>query len=180
MHYKINGIKAQEQQFRRSMLEFVRSTSWTEAKRLQFLDKMFSTELDTLHSIVQERVNYLRKMLPVEEGGCVEQHKFKDYTTGQITIAPALAVVYSGRDCDGVQYSGSVTIVNCTGGAQAAIEKEIEHSYSYADGPMYHTIMRPSEAEGIKYTSRDLTMEAFEDGHSHSISSARYDEEGDY
>jgi len=77
-----------------------------------------------------------------------------------------VAVVWGGRDCDGVRFSGDVRLVDAT---PAAVDEHIDHTYQWADGPMGYTIMQPSVALGVRYTIRDLTLEAFEDGHPHVI-----------
>lgn len=88
-------------------------------------------------------------------------HKIKTWAeSGQI------AIVESGMDCDGCQYAGRVHIVDAT---KDAVRAEIDRCLSYADGPMYFELMRPSDAEQEEYRSRDRTLEAFEDGHAHSI-----------
>jgi hypothetical protein len=77
-----------------------------------------------------------------------------------------VAVVWNGRDCDGVAYSGKVSLVEAT---HEAVTKHIDHTVEWADGPCYFEIMSPSQAKGVEPTQRDLTMEAFEDGHPHSL-----------
>ena len=83
----------------------------------------------------------------------------------------------SGRDCDGVQYSGKLTMCDAT---LAAFHKLYADTGRWADGPFQLTPLTWDEVKESKYSSRDLTMEAFEDGHAHTISSARYDEDGEY
>ena len=87
-------------------------------------------------------------------------------TIARRTLQPTIAVVWSGRDCDGVRYSGQVYMVEAT---REAVIEHINHEYEWADGPCSWRLMRPSEARSIQYTSRDLTLEAFEDGHAHVI-----------
>lgn len=77
-----------------------------------------------------------------------------------------LAVVWSGRDCDCVAYSGSVSIVDAN---WRAVVAHIDQAYEWADGPCYYGFERPSVAEDIEHESRDLALEAFEDGHPYSI-----------
>lgn len=77
-----------------------------------------------------------------------------------------VAVVWSGRDCDGSRYANSVAIVDAD---KKAVEAHIEHTYEWADGPRAYYIERPSVARRLMYSSRDLALEAFEDGHSHFI-----------
>lgn len=77
-----------------------------------------------------------------------------------------VVVVESGRDCDCVEYSGRCHTIQATIDAYEALEDSI---HEWADGPFHLDIMRPSEAESIRYSSRDLVLEAYEDGHPHSI-----------
>lgn len=77
-----------------------------------------------------------------------------------------IAIVTSGMDCDGVKYSGQVHYIE-------AIPVVVQHGWDeaekWADGPIYQHIIKPSEARTIEYTSRDLGMEAFENGHPYSL-----------
>lgn len=75
-----------------------------------------------------------------------------------------IAIIESGRDCDGVKYSGLVTIIDAHWRAYLRHE---EYCEAWADGPFTLTIERPSVK--IEYESRDLTLEAFENGHPHSL-----------
>ena len=77
-----------------------------------------------------------------------------------------IAMVESGMDCDCVRYSGKVTIVPAT---MAAYYEEYNRTAEWADGPFSFAIVRPSEAAGIEYASRDLALEAYENGHPHYI-----------
>ena len=78
-----------------------------------------------------------------------------------------VALVEGGMDCDGVRYSGKVRLVDAT---VAEVDAHIEHACNWADGPIHFSIEAPSVAEAeIEYESRDLGMEAFEDGHSHCL-----------
>lgn len=77
-----------------------------------------------------------------------------------------LAVVWSGRDCDGVQYQGDVRLVRAT---WRAVMDHIEHTLEWADGPCSYSLMTPSAAAKLRYWARDTILEAFEDGHPHCI-----------
>jgi len=77
-----------------------------------------------------------------------------------------IAVVESGRDCDGCAYTGHVSTIPAT---VAAFDAHYDHVAQWADGPFWFAVEKPSEARGIKATSRDLALEAFEDGHSHCL-----------
>lgn len=73
-------------------------------------------------------------------------------------------VAESGRDCDGVQYAGRVRLIDATLEAYYKLMAERER---WADGP-FHLEIVPWDAD-VQYRSRDLTLEAFEDGHAHCI-----------
>jgi len=85
----------------------------------------------------------------------------------ELTENGEIAVVVSGRDCDGVEYHNRVSIVPVEE-ADACEAGEEE----WADGPIYFERMRPSEAKTLEYSSRDLVAEAHENGHSHVIYSS--------
>ena len=60
-----------------------------------------------------------------------------------------------------------------------AVEQRVNDIYADAEGPVYGLWFSKPE-EKAEYVSRDLAMEAFEDGHAHSVSMVRYDEDGEY
>ena len=77
-----------------------------------------------------------------------------------------VAVVESGRDCDGVQYSGRVRIIR----ARLRDFLELEDAIAeWADGPFRLQLERPNVARRIEPGLRDLTMEGFENGHQHHL-----------
>ena len=130
-----------------------RALSETTRLRLMRLDRVLDGRVGTPN----HRLAYLRDKLAMkarirtlEEGGRV-------------------AVVESGRDCDGVEYWGHVHIIEAT---IRDFEELYDQTEQYADGPFYFTLMRPSEAREVKAESRDRGMEAFEDGHAHCIFSS--------
>ena len=77
-----------------------------------------------------------------------------------------ILLVWSGMDCDCVQFSGDVQRCKAT---FYAVEKAIEDTLHYAEGPMHFYFERPSARDEIVRTSRDLVLEAFEDGHPHVV-----------
>ena len=77
-----------------------------------------------------------------------------------------VCAVESGRDCDGVEYSGKIHTIDATIAAWRELDDDIGQ---WADGPYHLSVASPSEAETIEYASRDLVMEAHEDGHRHVI-----------
>lgn len=86
-----------------------------------------------------------------------------------------VAVVTSGRDCDCAEYVWSTLR---EGLHPMLFMKERQDSYYWADGPIHVGICKPSERP--ENHSRDLALEAYEDGHPHIVSSVRFDEEGMY
>ena len=84
-------------------------------------------------------------------------NKMKDCTEDGM-----VAIVSSGMDCDGVKYSGQVHYVKAI---PVLVQHDFDEAKKWADGPIYRLIIKPSEARLIEYTSRDLGMEAFENGH---------------
>ena len=82
------------------------------------------------------------------------------------TESGQVAVIESGRDCDGVRYWGDVTLVPAT---LIHFNHHWAQRAKWADGPFHLEIARPSEAAHTQSGSRDLTLEAFEDGHPHCL-----------
>jgi hypothetical protein len=75
-----------------------------------------------------------------------------------------VAVIESGRDCDGVQYWGRTHTIPAT---LTHYQRLCDTIGDWADGPYWLEVERPSVK--VQYGSRDLTMEAFEDGHPHVL-----------
>lgn len=75
-------------------------------------------------------------------------------------------VVESGRDCDGCQYQGKTRLIRASLAAFRALEVSIA---AWADGPYSLSVAKPSERDSISYSSTDLALEAFENGHQHVI-----------
>lgn len=77
-----------------------------------------------------------------------------------------VAYIESGRDCDCVEYDGHVRIVDATLAAYKALDEEIGE---WADGPYHLRLCRVSETLDVRQESRDLAMEAYENGNRHSV-----------
>lgn len=77
-----------------------------------------------------------------------------------------IAMVWSGMDCDCVRYSGDVRLVPAN---WREIDAAANDKYEWADGPCDFYLERPSVAKQLEYASKDLVLEAFEDGHPHVI-----------
>lgn len=73
-----------------------------------------------------------------------------------------VAIVYGGMDCDCSRWDNRVAIVTA---ATVIVERWIESYHEGAEGPQWTQIERPSEARKLEPSSRDLALEAFEDGH---------------
>jgi hypothetical protein len=87
-------------------------------------------------------------------------------TIDKYAVNGMIGIVESGRDCDCVEYVHP----------RSAIPATIYHfkllqarTVDGADGPFRLSITTPAEAEATESESRDLALEAFEDGHPHSI-----------
>lgn len=114
---------------------------------LRLLHRIHQPEID---SIRRRRANVLRLIDLIAshaEGGKV-------------------CAIESGRDCDGVEYSGKIHTIDATIAAWRELDDGIGQ---WADGPYHLSVASPSEAKTIEYASRDLVMEAHEDGHPHVI-----------
>lgn len=119
-----------------------------EGKKLHILSMVFEDRLYQAQKATQSRRVFLQLIRDCAEDGMV-------------------AVIESGMDCDSVRYSGHRSLVEATA---AAVDAHIEHQTHWADGPIYFDIERPSVL--VEYESRDLGMEAFENGHPHFITEA--------
>lgn len=119
----------------------------TQAERLRYLHKLIYPLLAETHEARVRRMYFLQSIANLAEDG-------------------QIAVVWSGRDCDGVSYAGEIRLVEAN---KDAVEKHINDTFAWADGPCGYVLMAPSAAEEIEYQSRDLTLEAFEDGHPHVL-----------
>lgn len=73
-----------------------------------------------------------------------------------------VAMVESGMDCDCVQYSGRIRMVQAI---VSAYVHAVNRAYADAEGPISIYMATPAEARAIRYSSRDLAAEAHEDGH---------------
>lgn len=74
-------------------------------------------------------------------------------------------VIVSGMDCDCTKYAHKRTAPS---DLDAYIRWE-EDQYEWADGPMSIRIVSDEEAATFEGYSRDLALEAYEDGHPHVV-----------
>lgn len=114
-----------------------------------------SVGLDTIHSTLTKRWKMKAR---IEE--C------------RITGTGLMWVTESGMDCDSVQYSGHMHKCEAT---VAAFDKLYDEINEWADGPFGLYPITEEEKEEIRPTSRDLAMEAHEDGHPHVVSTVRFE-----
>lgn len=77
-----------------------------------------------------------------------------------------VAIVHGGIDCDGSRWDDRVAYVPAL---PVAVEKWLDDYNDGAEGPQWTSIWKPSEARELRSSSRDLVLEAYEDGHPHVI-----------
>lgn len=118
-----------------------------EGRRLAVLDLLLRDRLDDSRRATQRRRAHLRQIVELAEGG-------------------QIAIVTSGMDCDCSAWTGSVSYVPAT---VAAVDEWLEDFYGNAEGPQGHYLAAPSVARRVQRTSRDLALEAYEDGHPHVV-----------
>lgn len=125
----------------------VRESGYPATKILHLLNVIARDRVYEAHEATQRRLALHRQIAECSENG-------------------KIALVRGGRDCDGVQYSGYVSLVDAD---WRKVLERIDHDLDWADGPMSHSIEKPSVAAGIEYQSQDLVAEAYENGHPHCI-----------
>jgi hypothetical protein len=114
--------------------------------------------LRLLHKIHQPRIDIMRR-----RRAAIEQLRARIAACAE---GGQILVIESGRDCDGVEYSGHTRIIDATLAAFRKLDAEIGE---WADGPYSLDVDRPSIRGSIEPESRDLVLEAMEDGHRHVI-----------
>lgn len=78
----------------------------------------------------------------------------------------AIAIIHGGIDCDGGRWDNRVVMAAAT---VAAVERWSNQYKARAEGPQWQTLEKPTLAKDLTEDSRDLGLEAFEDGHSHVL-----------
>ncbi len=127
-------------------LGYTTTFAWADpGKQLKVLDAIHSERLAQVQDVRMRRQGLLRQLRELAEGG-------------------QIAVIESGRDCDGVRYWGRRHLIEATVQAVDALHDRLAN---WADGPFSLALARPSEP--VEYGSRDLAAEAFENGHPHVI-----------
>ena len=117
--------------------------SWT--RLYQIMRKVGSRGSTTDDSILAERAEIAPHLRACHENGKV-------------------AIVQSGMGCDCVKYCHSSIYDGMTA---IQFQRERDSAYEWADGPIGIRFCRPSETPDSY--SRDLAMEAYEDGHPHVV-----------
>lgn len=137
-----------------------------ERRKLKVLDILCAESLARAHDATQRRRSLHAQIKACAQGGAQVPNWYLQIEPRQDTpfheAKAYVALVRSGRDCDGVQYGNDVTYVPAD---WRMVLARIDADERHADGPIYHQIMKPSEARKLHPHSRDLTLEAFEDGH---------------
>lgn len=129
---------------RKQLIQRIRNLPY-EADRLALLEQVQRTTLLRLHDEVQQRVALCAKVRQLSDNGRV-------------------GLVFSGRDCDGVQYSGRAYVVDV-----AEVYSTIRHELENSEGPTQYKLCSASDVDNVEYKSVDLTLRAFEDGHPHVL-----------
>jgi len=81
-----------------------------------------------------------------------------------VTTRRAVYFYESGTDCDGVSSGSPVKYSNIF-----KAEQDQDEAYNWADGPLYFSRITKAEYAEAKSYRRDHGMEAYEDGHPHSL-----------
>jgi len=78
----------------------------------------------------------------------------------------SVLIVWGQRDCDGSQSDGNTELVDA---GYYSAQKFIDNLYEGADGAVWYEYAKPSADDDIAVESRDLALEAYENGHNHII-----------
>lgn len=104
------------------------------------------------------------------------QRKPSDYFAERLNLCKLISansehgqvvILESGMDCDCVAFSNRKYKVDAL---PIAVRVLMDRIYGDAEGPCYLSIVSPSAAKRLDYGSRDLGMEAYEDGHPGNVS----------
>ena len=118
-----------------------------DTRALQCCINIFKDRYEDAREATQRRRNHLRDIKV-----CAQRGK--------------IAIVTSGMDCDCSRWENSVSIVDAN---IAEVDAWLERFYANAEGPQGHYIECPSTARKLVRSSRDLALEAFENGHPHVV-----------
>jgi len=75
-------------------------------------------------------------------------------------------IVWGQRDCDGSQSDGYTELVDA---GYYSAQKFIDSLYEGADGAVWYEYAKPSADDDIAVESRDLALEAYENGQNSTI-----------
>lgn len=114
----------------------------------------------TLKKIVRDRVHDANRPDPLAQRLERSLHIAKVAQGGKVLI------VSSGVDCDHSSWAGRTELVDAT---SVAVDAWIDRFYECAEGPQSFFITSPDQAPEFEEESRDLALEAHENGHSHVV-----------
>jgi hypothetical protein len=77
-----------------------------------------------------------------------------------------------GRDCDMCESTDRPSRMRAS---LIEWQRYINRLYEWAEGPVWFWLVKEENLPECKHGSRDLALEAFEDGHSHIVSSVRFE-----
>lgn len=95
-----------------------------------------------------------------------EQQHTLDERLAACTEQSKVAIVFGGIDCDGVRYDNHVSMIDAS---VEQYQQRISCEQQSAEGPLWYRIEKPSIALKLQSTERDLVLEAFENGHPHTL-----------
>lgn len=78
-----------------------------------------------------------------------------------------VGVIISGMDCDCSQYHRES--IRPAFNSVHEYKNWLDEEYEYAEGPHHVHLVHPSKIDKSRNASRDLALEAFEDGHPHVV-----------
>ena len=78
-----------------------------------------------------------------------------------------VVILESGMDCDCVAFSNRKYKVEAL---PVAVRAMMDRIYENAEGPCHLSIVSPSTAKSMDYSSHDLALEAYENGHPGKVS----------
>lgn len=132
--------------------------------------------------IVQESIRRIRYGIRNELNG-LTYSDLNDRINERVRIAENIAgyadkdgkiwIQDGGRDCDMCESTSAPYPI--PGGA-FSYQHRLHMLYEWAEGPVWMWPVKPDQIEEAEYGSRDLALEAFEDGHPHVVSHVRYEE----
>lgn len=100
----------------------------------------------------------------IRDESVIGERAYIEAGMAELTIDGRIGVVESGMDCDCVRYCHGRTYENLRAIGFQHLRDGI---YEWADGPCHVSLCRPDELP--ESYSRDLALEAFEDGHPHVV-----------